>query len=354
MKTRIVVLLVLALLGCQAGILSGQKKKKKSGLEKVRAMITAPTAEERTRGAMLAAKKKLKGVVPDLIRVIMDYPEKGIRSADAFAVDAAFDALIQMGANVRSPADGQVMTRLPRMFLHPAIILLSRSSGQHQHTLMNLVKPENIGRFPTDVPAVSASCAITAALRTSGLATYACRILDSNVHVWITDTAGRRTLKEPDARSTRKSPPRTVPKGFPPIGFYRLVAVRGQKGKLLVRGNPNIAYQRVVAGTGKTIKFPEVKTPQPTMDHVGITTLAKLLGTRNRKLLNMLPRKVTVRYRNEPHLDRVVTKAKEDLEKGFTKLFDMLMEKKLLRADEAMALMPKVKVVEHDTRKDKK
>lgn len=345
MMTRILVLLALALAGGEPGILSGQKT-----LDKARAMLAAPSAAERARGAMFVAKQKLTGAVPDLLRLIKAFPTEGRRAADAFAVEAAFDALIQMGVRVRAPMDGTDIARLSRRFLHPTVILLARTSGRHQHPLLQLVDRDSIGKDPVDIPAVSAVCTLLTALKTSGLAPYACKRLDRTLDVWITGAGGRRRLGDPTATAAKKPPPRTVPKGFPAVGFYRLVAVRGQKGNLVVRGNPNIAYQRVVASGGRAITFPAVKTRQPTLDHVAVTTLARLLEIRDRKLFAMLPREVTVRYRSEPHLDRVISKSGDNAGKGFDKLFDLLIQKRLLRADEAKALMPELKVVEHDTR----
>jgi len=347
MMIRILILFVLATAALSHSSLCGQRKK--ASLDEVRALLAGSSALEQARGAALVLKHKLTAATPDLIRLIKAYPQTAARPGSAFAVEAALDALIQMGAKVVGGGDGAAIADLPLRFHAPIIILLSRIPGLHQHALLNMVKRQPPPRKSTDPAAMAAVCTLLSALRTPGLVSYAYGKLDHTVEVKVTGYRGKPGKDQPPGR---KMPPRTVPAGFPEIGFYRLQAMRGVRGsRLVVRGKPNIGYVRVVAGPGKAIEFPKPGIPQPTPHKIAVDSLAKMLGRKSRKVSAMLRREGTVRFRNEAQVEHDIEKIKNTATKGYQALLDLLCKEKLLRTDQARALRPKLRVVRRNLRK---
>lgn len=351
MKTLPLRLLVTAALLASATAASGQKKS--AALDEVRALLASSAAAERARGAFLAARHRLPEASPDLLGVVRGYPRHAAEPGSAFAVEAALDALIQLGARVGGGGAGSELADLPPRFDHPVIVLLARNPALHQHGLLRTVdRPAEAGE-PTHGAAVAAVLGLLLAQKTAGLASCAFKHLDPTVVVWVTRD-GRKSSADAAADTRPPADPRRVPEGFPPIGFYRLVAGPDAKAKVAACGRWSIGYVRVVASAGEVVSFAPPKAPQPAAHDAAVEALAELLGGRHRSLLAQLPRKSTIPYRDDDQLERDLERIRNEAQSGYQAVLDQLREKRLLRADQAAALARKVRLDVHYPPRDRR
>ena len=351
MKARTLTLIPLAALLVAAAPAFAQRGK--GALEEVRALLAGPSPAERARGAVLAAKHRLADATPDLLKVVRGYQPYSAGPYDAFAVEAALDALIQIGARVGGGAAGSELADLPPRFDHPVIVLLARNPGLHQHGLLRTVDRQAEPGEATFSAAVAAVLHLLVAQKTAGLASCAYKHLDQRVEVWVTRDGRKRRIDE-SADAHAAVPPQRVPKGFPPIGFYRLEAGRGGKGKLVGSGKSSIGFVRVVASAGEAVEFPKPRAPQPSTHEVAIEILTELLGAKSRRLLATVPRELTVRYRTDEQLEQDLERIRTEAQKGYRAILDQLCEKRLLRADEAKALERKIDLDVHYPPRERK
>jgi hypothetical protein len=253
---------------------------------------------------------------------------------EELSLDAALDALVQLDAN--SPLD--LISAIYQKRSAPALILLTKLGPKADPFLLELAgREKGIYWF--------AATNMLLAHRTPGTAALLLHNLEITAEIVISDDGVYIGSIETVTGSSGDMFPLSAP-GYPPMVCYSLTPAALAGSIVLATGPETVYYARWLKRFGSTPTGPQQSIGGPTSED-RLRYIAALIGDSQE-----LPLRATEgrshKWRSQSALDSEISDLKQDILRRHSKLVQMLVDEKLLTADEAKAApKPSIKVQVH-------
>lgn len=311
----------------------------KPATQQVEQLLRSPLPKDQAWGAYLVGELNLHDLLPELIEFIESGRSFGFEGDREYALRAAVDSLIRIGA---TPPPG-LLDQYGELIRTEAILLFQRDPDQHGTTVVAWLHQEG------DFAHRRALAALALRANAPGFAAWVLEDVQISATLRIVNAGigggGGGAVSTCTGGCRRRMP---VPEGFPLFGVYQLSPQPWLGSRVLIHGSQPIYYDRVLATHDSTRLDCTGNAPMTVNERFDY--IAALTQTSRRTLPLKSSYSGSVVLVGESDLANARHKLRNKIEQDFHSVVETLIATGALASVEASNLSPKISLTVIDQR----